>query len=133
MQPVRRFLDLSTEERVLLVRAIVALMLVRLALPFVSLERLERWARPARGAERSLAAIVWAVRTAARRLPGTTCLPAALVLQRMLCGAGHRSELHVGVARAGNGLAAHAWVARDGEVLIGDRTPTVYTSLLRWP
>ena len=129
---MRRLLQLSAEERMLLFRALLLLALVRAWLPFASLDRLERWARPGRGASHSLSRIVWAVRTAVRWLPGTTCLPAALVLQRLLCAAGFESELHIGVAREGGGLAAHAWVARDGEVLIGDDTRTPFASLLFW-
>src|SRR5262249_36027485 len=118
--------------RSLLVRALLLLAMVRLWLPFASLDRLQQWARPGRNVARPMSTIVWAVRTAARWLPGTTCLPAALVLQRLLCAAGHQSELHIGVAQEGGRLAAHAWVSRAGEVLIGDNTPTTYSSLLFW-
>jgi hypothetical protein len=132
MRVVQRFRQLSSEERMLLARALALLVLVRLWLPFASFDRLERWARPGRGAAHPAAHLVWAARTAVRWLPGTTCLPAALVLQRLMGAAGHESELHIGVAREGGRLTAHAWVALQGEVLIGDQTQTAYASLLFW-
>jgi hypothetical protein len=132
MRLMRRFLQLSTEERVLLARAGLALLFVRLWLPVAKLDRLERWAHPAMGRPRSLMHTVWAVRTAARLVPGTGCLPAALVLQRLLASAGHASELHIGVAHESGRFAAHAWVSRAGEVLIGEATETPYASLLSW-
>jgi Transglutaminase-like superfamily len=132
MSSVRRFMQLSRSERVLLARTLLALLFVRLWLPFASLERLERWAHPAKAQPQALGRIVWAVRACVRTVPGTTCLPAALVLQRLLVSAGHASELHIGVAQEAGRLAAHAWVVREGEVLIGDDTPTSYASLLLW-
>ncbi|TMJ27459.1 MAG: lasso peptide biosynthesis B2 protein [Alphaproteobacteria bacterium] len=132
MSVLRRFLQLSMAERLLLGRALLALLFVRLWLPFASLERLEQWARPAKARPQPLASIVWAVRSCARRLPGTTCLAAALVLQRLLAAGGHESELHIGVAQEAGGLGAHAWVVRDGEVLIGGQTQAAYASLMHW-
>jgi Transglutaminase-like superfamily len=132
MRLARRFLQLSTEERALLVRALLLLVLMRLWLPFASLDRLRQWARPGKTAVQPASTIVWAVRTGARWLPGTPCLPAALVLQRLLCAAGHQSELHIGVTQEGGRFAAHAWVSRASEVLIGDDTPTTYSTLLFW-
>jgi Transglutaminase-like superfamily len=127
-----RLVRLPAGERLLLAEALFSLVLVRLWLPFASVDRLKEWARPPVGRARPLVSVVWAVRTAARRLPGTRCLPAALVLQRLLHAAGHESELHLGVAQQGTRLAAHAWVVREGEILIGDDTQTAYTSLLSW-
>jgi hypothetical protein len=66
---------------------------------------------------RSQAEIRWAVSAAARRLPGTRCLPRALALQALLRQAGIASELRIGVAKAGEELAAHAWVECEGRAL----------------
>src|SRR5690349_21241676 len=132
MRLIRRFLQISAIERRLVARAIFALLFVRLWLPLARLDRLERWARPAAGRPAPLSVVLWAVRTGARLVPGTTCLPAALVMQRLLGSAGHESELHVGVAQQDGRLAAHAWVAREGEVLIGDDVPVDYATLLSW-
>ena len=129
MRLIRRFLQVGPAERHLLVRAMFALVFVRLWLPWV---RLERWARGTAKQPRSLQTTLWAVRTAASLVPGTTCLPAALVMQRFLAAGGHESELHIGVARQDGHFAAHAWVTRHGEVVIGDDVPVAYATLLRW-
>jgi hypothetical protein len=127
------FLALPFPDKVLLLRAASLLVAVRLALPFASAERLRRWAdRPGAG-RRPAGRIVWAVQAMARRLGGTTCLAAALALQRLLAANGHACELHIGVARKAQGLAAHAWVVRDGEVLVGELGGDEhYAPLLVW-
>lgn len=47
------------------------------------------------------------------------CLTKALVLQRMLARRGFTSDVVVGVAHEGPALFAHAWLERDGRVVIG--------------
>lgn len=65
---------------------------------------------------------VWAAQTAGRwLLPEEPCLTQALVLQYLLLRRGEVStQLHIGVARGSeDDLHAHAWVEKDGRVLIG--------------
>jgi Transglutaminase-like superfamily len=51
---------------------------------------------------------------------GTTCLATALVAQAMLQHHGHDARLRVGVRRDANGaFRAHAWLERDGRVVVG--------------
>ncbi len=59
-----------------------------------------------------------AVESAARRIPGTACLPQALALHWLLARIGCRSEIALG-ARSDNAITAHAWVEVDGEVVLG--------------
>lgn len=64
----------------------------------------------------------WAARTAGRWvLPDGPCLTQALVLQYLLLRRGEAStRLHIGVAKGSEGdLQAHAWVEKDGRVLVG--------------
>ncbi len=63
----------------------------------------------------------WAARAVGRRfLPERPCLTQALVLQYLLLRRGDdEAELHIGVAKNEDGLQAHAWVERNGRVLIG--------------
>ncbi len=64
--------------------------------------------------------IGWAVRNAARLVPGASCLTQALAAQYLLARAGCRSHLQVGVARDPAGrFLAHAWLVSDGKVVIG--------------
>jgi hypothetical protein len=67
--------------------------------------------------------IVWGVVHAARYVPGASCLPQALALHYLLGRHGYPSMVRVGVANSPDkGFEAHAWVIRDGVVLIGGDT-----------
>ena len=69
---------------------------------------------------RDAAALAWAVRAAARRVPHASCLTQALALDALLARAGHRGEVRLGVARRSDGsFEAHAWVEYEGRILIG--------------
>jgi hypothetical protein len=60
------------------------------------------------------------VEVAARRVPRATCLVRALAAQALLARHGHPSQLRLGVARgADRAFEAHAWLERDGQILIG--------------
>ena len=132
MRRLAAFLALSGEDKRLLLEALAACAWFRLALYFVSANRLrglvEQSGRNGRPVER----IVWAVRTVTRWTPGATCLVSGLALQRMLGRHGHRSELHIGVSRTGGVFAAHAWVERDGRVLVGEGELDTYVRLVSW-
>lgn len=100
------------------------------AMPF---RRLVRWTDvPRRGArsDRSGGAdppdaatirrMAWAVHAVCRRFfPDRPCLTQALALRFLLARRGMASDLRIGVARSGDAVAAHAWLERDGHVLIG--------------
>jgi len=125
----RKFLQYTRAEQVLLVQAALLLAAVRLGLyvlAFHSLRRLVQWAaRPTLGRHRpqsvSASQIVWAVVVASNYVPHTgTCLPRALAGQVLLGRYGFPARLHIGIARAENGLVeGHAWVERDGNVVLG--------------
>jgi len=69
---------------------------------------------------RSVYKIVWAVSAAARRVPQATCLTQALATQIMLGRRGHRTSLQLGIMKTAAGkMDAHAWLEREGKVLIG--------------
>ncbi|MDI1267297.1 MAG: lasso peptide biosynthesis B2 protein [bacterium] len=132
MRQVAAFCALSWSDRRLLIEAFATLVLVRVALHAWTIERLRRWAgRLERGAK-PVDRIVWAVRTASRWTPGTTCLGSALALQRLLSAEGYVSELHIGIARQQPGLVAHAWVVHEGRILIGEDEQATYTQLTNW-
>jgi hypothetical protein len=134
------FWTLSGEDRRLLLEAFAACAWFRLVLYFVSANRLRGLAarsirstgRSGGPVERPVERIVWAVRTATRWTPGATCLVSGLALQRMLSRHGHRSELHIGVSRTGGVFTAHAWVERDGRVLVGEGELDTYVRLVSW-
>ncbi len=132
MKPLATFLALPGSDRLLLVRAVATLVAVRCALHLVSIERLRSWAGHLRDGNRSADPIIWSVRTAARRVPGATCLSSALALQRLLSSAGHPSQVHIGVARDASGFMAHAWLVHDGVVVIGEDEHERYAHLTAW-
>lgn len=125
--PMRR----SPAEWRLAWRALRRVVWVRLALwrwPYavvrarlVALRDARRGARSARlSMDREPAALAWAVRAAARRVPKASCLTQAVALESLLADAGIRAELLIGVARRADGsFEAHAWVEHDGRILIG--------------
>jgi hypothetical protein len=132
VRQVAAFYRLPWSDRRLLVEAFATLVLVRIALHAWTIERLRRWAGRLERGTKPVNRIVWAVRTASRWTPGTTCLGSALALQRLLSAEGHISELHIGVARQQPGLVAHAWIVCEGRILIGEDEQATYTQLTNW-
>jgi hypothetical protein len=92
------------------------------AFPFA---RVERWLSPRIGSapdEGAVGRLVWATESAARHhLYSMRCLPKALCLRWLLGRHGVESTLRIGVARQDDGLAAHAWVERQGRPVGEDR------------
>jgi Transglutaminase-like superfamily len=126
------FWVLSREDRRLLLEAFATCAYFRLLLYFLSANRLRDLVVRSGRSGGPVNRIVWAVRTATRWTPGATCLVSGLALQRMLGRHGHRSELHIGVSRTGGVFAAHAWVERDGRVLLGEGELDTYVRLVSW-
>jgi hypothetical protein len=132
VKALKVFLSQSRTDRALLLQSLAALLTVRAALHLWSIDRLRAWAgQPGNGSE-PVDNVVWAVGTMARSLRGTSCLASALTLQRLLARNGHSSEVHIGVARAAGAFAAHAWVIREGSVLIDTEDHTAYSRLVTW-
>lgn len=72
----------------------------------------------------------WAVASAARFVPGATCLPQALAAEFLLRRRGHPAGLRLGVAKDERGhVEAHAWVESYGHVVIGDHDLERFTEL----
>ena len=119
MRQARKFLALSWRERWLLARAVV----------MVGSMRLASAARPARRPQ-DVDRVAWAVSAAARSIPRATCLTQALAARQLLARCGEPSDLHIGVAQdAERGIAAHAWLAAGGRVVIGGETLERYLPL----
>jgi len=128
MNRLRKFLRLPVPEQILLVRAFVLLGVVRVGLwllPFKTLQRLlsqlvqtraRSWNKGRFRTERG----IWAVQVASRYAPRTTCLTQALAAQVLLGFDGIPASIRIGVAKEKVGeLEAHAWLERDGKILMG--------------
>jgi hypothetical protein len=127
MPSLRRLLRLTPSEVALLASAWSALAATRLTLSWRGTAHLD--APPAQpGAPGAPSAmdrdevrrVTWAVTHAARLVPAATCLTQAIAARRLLAQHGVRSDLRIGVARAGDGrMQAHAWLECDGTTILG--------------
>ena len=137
MQRLRKLLSLDQRDRYLLISAVFLLGAVRIGLwimPLPTLRRLlcrRRQGTEALGTPNTLDRIPWAVASASRYIPGVKCLDQALATQVLLRWYGCLSNLRIGVTRSKGGqLLAHAWVERQGKIVIGDLGKnSVYTPL----
>ena len=137
MRKIRKFLNLSSTEQRLLIRAWILLGVIRLGLelfPFSTLRKLLDRLRSILGKgekEFSEEQLVWSVAVVSRYIPKATCLAQALTAQFLLQQAGHQACLHIGVTDSEEGrLKAHAWVESQGRILIGGFDINKYTHLL---
>jgi transglutaminase superfamily protein len=113
-----------------LVRCRVALW----TLPYVRTRRLvDRWSAPRRRGAVAPGRVAWAVRTAARPIPGATCLTQALAAEIMLRRDGAAPVVRFGATRAEGDFEAHAWLELDGKALVGDLGLDRYTAFSRPP
>ncbi len=126
IRQLRNFFLRSRADRQLLVQAAWLVLMIRLELsllPFKTVlhlaERAKR--RPARRANPvSAERLAWAVQRASRYVPAATCLTQGLATHVLLARHGLEGALRIGVAKGDDGrLEAHAWIERDGVVLIG--------------
>ena len=77
---------------------------------------------------------IWAVRALSKRMLGNKpCLTQALALQWLLRRRGEAVQVHIGVRKNKSGeFAAHAWLEKEGRVLIGGKmSPSNYARLQR--
>ena len=139
MRPARNFLRLSARDRLFLVKCTGLVGLIRLGLwllPFRTLRRrLDSLPRPSgraqTPAQRLVNRAVWGVTTSSRCIPAATCLTQALAARLLLSWWGCPAELRIGVLKDDHQtLQAHAWVERDGLIVIGGSdSPLRYTPL----
>jgi Transglutaminase-like superfamily len=124
MSPLLKLWHLAPAERRLVLGAAVLMGGVRVGLSLLTFGRLQRILTfVARGHVKDpipAARIAWAIAAAGRRVPGATCLVQALAAQVLLARHGHVAELRIGMARATEGIEAHAWLERDGEPIFGE-------------
>ena len=76
--------------------------------------------------------IIWAIEATGRRLGRlSTCLLRALVAEVVLDPKGGSICLTIGVRRTADTFEAHAWLARNGRILIGGPADE-YAPLVNW-
>lgn len=141
MKLLFKWLALSWAERRMLGKVALLLGLTRLGLtllPFRVVQRvggvLARRGRPRPAPVQGAVTrrTIWAINALGKRMLGTKpCLTQALVTQWLLQRQNIDSVLRIGVAKDAEGrLLAHAWVEREGIVLVGGgSSPHVYVPL----
>lgn len=122
---LRRFLQMSHRQRLMLIEAALCLGLARLALLTLPFGRIAPWLQrsPDSGSydAKTVLAVGEAVTIAARNVPwNAVCLPQAMAAKTMLARRGQGSALHLGAAKASGKLTAHAWLVAGGEVVVGE-------------
>lgn len=102
---------------------------IRLGLWLMPIRLLRRLSRPFVDSFRADALsvyerrVIWAVEHASLAVPKATCLTQALAARVALGWGGLNSELQIGVLKSERGVfEAHAWVERQGRIVIGNRT-----------
>ena len=127
MERLHKLLNLTSEERWLLVQAFLLLGGIKLGLgllPFpllrqllVSIHRIH----PRRNPTATPDQIVAAVNRSSHNMPGgAKCLARAMTTQALLLQHEYACELRIGVAKGKAGqFEAHAWVENQGQILVG--------------
>jgi hypothetical protein len=99
--------------------------------------RVLAWLRPlalALAGRPSEARVIWALAARGRWLGGgSTCLGRALVAELLLETIERPLTVVIGVATGKSGMRSHAWIERNGRVLIGgDDAKRQYVPLVAW-
>lgn len=117
---LQRAREVSGEERVLLVRAVLVVLVVRVALVCAGVTAAKRAGLfAARGTgQHSVDRMAWAVAVVGAYIPGMSCLTQAVALEAMLARAGHSCRVELGVVKDLE-FQAHAWVVADDKIVLG--------------
>ena len=123
---IRKFSRISARERRLLIGASILLAVSRLVLwvvpfrfvwPYLSQTVSEREATD----PCLLRSIIWAIDTAAKWVPGSKCLVKAMAARIIMGHYGYACSVRLGVNKNQNGkFQAHAWVERNGDIIVGN-------------
>lgn len=125
----RRFFLRSFADKILLVKATIIIVLVRLGMKLLRYQTLTRILdktskadTPTQQDDPVIDRVVWAVSAASKYVPvDATCLAQALTAKVMLERRGKRGALQFGVVKDPMGeLLGHAWLEIDGRVVIGE-------------
>ncbi len=129
MKLLIKFAARDWPDKVLLVRSFALVCIVRIGLWVLAYKTVQRLidtplADRSHASRQSMWAyqqrVVAAVEAVGRRLLGSKpCLTQALVARRMLRQEGIDAILRIGVTKDGHELLAHAWLEREGRVVIG--------------
>ena len=141
MRILCRFAAFSARERQLLLRALVCLLKSIIVVRLLPYRFLRSWIRtepdPVRKSSQQHVQpdrIAWAIDGVAGRIPATSCLIRALAARSLMAQYGYPAMLRIGVARSATGqLTSHAWLERNGVVVLGGKSAPLEYSVLDFP
>ena len=118
--------------RLVLGQAFLLLLGVRLGLAFISFQRLRTILKSLSSSskaehddsqitQQTVRQVIWAVEKSSSLMPGgAKCLAKALTTQVLMARRGCDCEFKIGVAKTDEDtLEAHAWIEKDGQVIMG--------------
>ena len=120
---IAKFFSLSHREQSLLIKALILLWAVRMWLWISSFQSISKIISTSKlslkQTDLSEERIIWAVRVTCKFVFNATCLTQAIAAKILLSNYGYGSNLRIGVARDNKRLKGHAWLEKDGRVIIG--------------
>lgn len=139
--PLLRLFSLRLGDAALAIEAAGLLLFFRVALRFLSVQRLTAWmgnapSRPPaeKNAGNTLRRIEWAMDAVVRHSPLTfVCFPQSLAAYFMLRRRGIAGTLFYGVARGGRRLQAHTWIKVGDRIVVGGEGEPQFTVLATFP
>lgn len=128
MRKLRKFLNLTPQERKVLFKAFRTLAVVQISLYMLPFQKVWDYYNRQLDAESEIQQdrpcvdeVALAVNRIADVFPKTECLPRALTVHKMLYDYGYHSKLKIGTRKDEQGVfIAHAWIERFDKVIIGD-------------
>jgi hypothetical protein len=116
-----------------LLKVFMVLCISKVSLLILSFSALRKiFAKLGENKPQDISFIIFCINGISNHLPvGFTCLPKALALKYFM-SYDNGAILVVGVKFSNQSLEAHAWVEKEGEVLIGESTVEQFTAIWQW-
>ncbi len=123
MTVLTNFLKLPGNDKGLLLNTLLLVLKVRMmlwVLPFSRIQRSFKEANPVKSGV-PVSRLAWSVNAVSQYVPRATCLTKALTGHELFSKHGYPSVVKIGVGKSAEGeFEAHAWLAYEGEVVIGE-------------
>ena len=138
MKPLFKFLLLSLRKKQLILIAFSILIFIKILLCFLSFNLLSKITNKIKSQKSFLdkyseKEIIWSMNAISNHIGFVkNCLVKSLAAKILLALSGLESSLNVGVKKESNILDVHAWLERNGNIIIGETQPIKnYVQLLK--
>lgn len=116
---------LSRADKILLCKAVMLLLVLRVLLKFIPVSKLYRFVKSISKPPRSTQSVfpgytksvIYAVEVAGNHIPGSKCLPKALAVHILLNAKGIENKIEIGFIKYKKSFSAHAWVIAKNRVI----------------